>query len=387
MDISTLEENLKGTKAVELLSREILNSISQGDTARTDLLFDTVANTSKISKPSIAILLKKSLDGIEKSSTEIEERIRIYNRLIQWAEAHKRNLLKIDFDIRKIEGLFLMKDYEGALDLIRTTVKLLKKADDKLGLVKLFYLESKVFYALKNISKAKSALTLSKSTATFVYCPSFLQAKIDLLSGVYAADEKEYSISAGYIIEAMDGFSLAGDKEMTAQCCRYLILVKILDNKSAEIPSLLQNKVTSSVSKNDQCINMLSSIGKCVINRDLRQCKDIIDKNMTMIEADEFLMNHLISLCDSLIDANILKIIEPYSNINIEHIGNILNFSIEVIEDRIRRMILDEKIKGDIDQETMCINIQRDEVKKNYREEAEEILNVLSDAINTIISK
>ncbi|EIJ92937.1 uncharacterized protein NEPG_02336 [Nematocida parisii ERTm1] len=127
MDISALEENLKGTKAVELLSREILNSISQGDTARTDLLFDTVANTSKISKPSIAILLKKSLDGIEKSSTEIEERIRIYNRLIQWAEAHKRNLLKIDFDIRKIEGLFFNEGLRGSIEFNKNNGKIAEK--------------------------------------------------------------------------------------------------------------------------------------------------------------------------------------------------------------------------------------------------------------------
>lgn len=387
MDIGTLEERLKSIQAVDLVSAELSASISNGDSNRTDLLLDTIANTSKISKPSIAILLKKSLDIIEQNNTPLTERIRIYNRLIGWAEKNRRTLLKLDFDIRKIEGLLLMKNYNEALQLISTTVKVLKRADDKLGLVKLYYLESKVFYALKNISRAKSSLTLSKSTATFVYCPPFLQAKIDLLSSMYAADEKEYSISTGYIIEALDGFSLSHDAQMTVLCCRYLLLIKIMNGKAVEIESLMQHKDAFVAHREDPSIRMLCSIGKCVIERDLRKCRDIVDENAELIKSDEFMINHLRSLCDTLIDANILKIIEPYSNINIEYIGNVLNFNLDVIEDRLRKMILDEKIIGDIDQETMCINIQNKEVKKSYRTEAEEILDVLGDTINTILTK
>ncbi|KAI5190393.1 26S proteasome regulatory subunit N6 [Nematocida minor] len=387
MDIGLLEEGLKSPNAVELFTKELMKAITDGDSARTDALFSAVANASTISKPSIAILLKKSLDAIEKNSTPLQERIRIYNKLIEWAEVNRRNLLKIDFDMRKIEGLLLMGKYSEALELISTTAKVLKRADDKLGLVKLFYLESKVFYALKNISKAKSSLTMSKSTATFVYCPSFLQAKIDLLSAMYAADEKEYSISTGYIIEALDGFTLSQDQEMSVLCCRYLILIKIMNNKAVEIESLSQNKPVLQQHKDDACIKMLYEIGKCVLDRDLRKCRDIVDENVKLIESDEFLTNHLRCLCDNLIDSNILKIIEPYSNINIEYIAKVLNFNLDVIEDRLRRMILDEKIKGDIDQETMCINIQKSEDKKSHRAEAEEILNVLEDTISTILTK
>ncbi|KAH9385159.1 26S proteasome regulatory subunit N6 [Nematocida major] len=387
MNISSLEEKLKSSQAIDLVSSELMSSVLNGTSERTDLLLDTVANTSKISKPSIAILLKKALDVLEQNSAPLPERIRIYNRLIEWAEKNKRSLLKIDFDIRKIEGLLLMGEHNDALRLISETVQVLKKADDKLALVKLYYLESKVFYALKNISKAKSSLTLSKSTATFVYCPPFLQAKIDLLSSMYSADEKEYTISTGYIIEALDGFVLSHDAKMTVLCCRYLILIKIMNGKAAEIESLLQSKDAFVQSRDDECIKILCSIGKCVLDRDLRKCRSIVYENMSLIESDEFLMNHLKSLCDSLIDSNILKIIEPYSNINIEYIGNVLNFSLDVIENRLRRMILDEKIKGDIDQETMCINIQRNEAKKSHRAEAEEILDVLDDTINTILTK
>lgn len=387
MDIVLLEEGLKSKNALEIFNRELEKAISERDLSRTDVLFDTVTNTTKISKPSIAILLKKSLDTLEKNRTSLYERIRIYDRLIGWAERNRRNLLKIDFNIRKIEALLLLGSYDEALELISETAKVLKRADDKIGLVKLYYLESRVFYMLKNISKAKSSLTQSKSTATFIYCPPYLQAKIDLLSAIYTADEKDYLSATGHIIEALDGFSLSQDQDMALLCCRYLILIKIMDRKADEIESLQQNKTSMTPHKNDQCIKLLCEIGKCVLDRDLRRCKDLVDENMKLIESDEFITNHLRLLCDSLIDSNILKIIEPYSNINIQYIGDALNFSLDIIEDRLRNMILNGRIKGDIDQETMCINIQKTLPSRGHRAEAEEILGVLEDTLNTILTK
>ncbi|KAI5137206.1 26S proteasome regulatory subunit N6 [Nematocida ausubeli] len=386
MDIAALEDKLTSTHALEIFSTELSKSISQGDTNRTDLLIDTASNTKNLSKPSIAILLKSSLDALEKQQINPKERIRIYNRLIDWAQNNKRTLLKIDFDIRKIEGLLQLREYTAALDLIQQTVKLLKRADDKIGLVKLFYLESKVYYALHNISRAKSALTLSKSTATLVYCPSYMQAKIDLLSGVYAADEGEYGISAGYLVEAMDGFILSRDYSMGLICYRYLLLVKVMDGRSGEINSIIVNK-GSVFEEKDPVVDMLCKISTCVVNRDLQGCQKIVDSGSNLLGSDGFLMEHLRALCNSLIDANILKIIEPYSNISIGHIAEVLGFGVDVIEDRVRRMILDEKIRGDIDQETMCINIQKAQDGNNYRKEAQDILGILSETIDTILGK
>lgn len=435
-----ISEELKGKNGVEVFSSELVKSIEEANQSRTNELFDVLIN-SALSKSNIIIVIKKSLDRIERNNSSLYERIRIYDRLIKWSEINRRNLLKTDLEIRKIETLILLSKYTEAIELISSTNKKLKRTDDKLGLVKLYYLESKVFYLLKNLSKAKSSLTISKSTATFIFCPVLLQAKIDLLSSIYAADEKEYSISSNYIIEAIDGFTLSNETGLSILSIRYLILIKILDNKSAEIDSIIdrykikRNKIgrasqagdgsnrsgsgpngsingvsepsnrlgsSSSGSVNgsdrlstgssksdrmvtDRVIDLLVSISEYVMDRDINKCKELIDSNLELIREDDFLISHLRILCDNLVDANILKIIEAYSSIDIKYIGDRLNFSLEIIEDRIRRMILDEKIKGEIDQETMSINIYRENTGSNHRVEAEEILNVLEDTIETIV--
>ncbi|KAI5190769.1 26S proteasome regulatory subunit N6 [Nematocida sp. AWRm77] len=384
MDARTLEEKLSHIEGGSLVREEIVAAIHQKNIDRVEEVLDVIANAKSISRASSALLLKSSLDTVEKEGRGQIDCVRVYDRMIKWAESNRRNLLKLDFKMRKAENLLAQKHYKECLELIAETAKVLKQADDKIGLVKLYYLESKVYYELKNLPRAKSSLTLSRSTSTFVYCPSHLQAKMDLLNGVYLADERDYNTAVSYIMEALEGFSLAQDAKMGVQCARYLILMKIMENKVRDAKVLLSHKLVAP-HKKDQCIEMLGVIAACVGDRNLRECNDIIQKNLDTISQDRFLVSHLMFLCDNLIDSNILKIIEPYSNISVEYIGHTLGFDTPTIENRLRRMILDRRIIGTIDQETMCLNISTPlQTCRRAHGEVSEILSVLSDATQSI---
>ncbi|KAI5187565.1 26S proteasome regulatory subunit N6 [Nematocida homosporus] len=375
---------LTSPDAFATIRQEVSEAIHRNDAPYIQNTLHVIANSKDISKASAAIFLKNTLDLVEKEGLDKQEVIKLLDEMIAWAEQNKRKLLRLDFKMRKAETLLALKEYKECLALILETAKILKQEDDKLGLVKLYYLESKVYYELKNLPRAKSSLTQSKSTCTFVYCPPFLQAKIDLLNGVYLADERDYKTATSHILEALEGFSMVQNKEMAAQCARYLILMKIMENKTSEAKTLMGHKLVVPYQK-DVCIEMLGKINECVAERNLKDCNEIIQTNIKSISHDQFLINHLVYLCDTLIDSNILKIIEPYSNVNVEYIGNQLGFDMPTIENRLRRMILDSRIDGTIDQETMCISIKR-QVKGCHKEQAEmeDILNVLSEATNTI---
>lgn len=379
-----LEDVLAQTNAVKIIRERVADAISKKNISSVENILDMIANTQKVSKASSAILLKSTLDILEQEGMHKKDTICLYDRMIEWATEKKRNLLKLDFKMRKAEALLALKEYKACLTLIAETAKILKQADDKIGLVKLYYIESKVYYELKNLERAKSALTLAKSTSTFVYCPSFLQAKIDILNGIYLADEKDYKTATSYILEALEGFSITNNREMAVQCVRYILLVKIMENKTKEILGLLTHKLVAP-HKEDKCIEMLCSIAECVKEKNLSKCNEIIQKNIELISNDNFITSHLLCLCDSLLDENILKIIQPYSNINIEYIGEILGFDMHTIENRVRRMILDGRIEGNIDQETMCINIKRHNSRYNqHKKEVCDILQIFSEATNSI---
>lgn len=384
MDTHAFESGLARTNAIEMIRKHIASAISKQDISTIENILNTIANTEKVSKASASILLKNTLDILEQEGMAKKDTISLYDKMIDWAEKKKRNLLKLDFKMRKAEALLALKEYKACLSLITETAKILKQADDKIGLVKLYYIESKVYYELKNLAHAKSSLTLAKSTSTFVYCPSFLQAKIDILNGIYLADEKDYKTATSYILEALEGFSITQNTEMIIQCARYLVLVKIMESKTREISSLLSHKLISPY-KTDKCIELLCSIAECVEEKNLSKCNEILHRDINLISDDNFISNHLLCLCDSLLDENILKIIQPYSNVNIEYVGNLLGFDVPTIENRIRRMILDGRIEGDIDQETMCINIKKAHKPCcEQKKEISKILHVFSQVTNSI---
>lgn len=72
----------------------------------------------------------------------------------------------------------------GVIDPILMKVR---KADDKLLLVELYLLESKINYRVNNYTKAKASLTASRANANNVYCQPVVMAEIDLMSGILYA--------------------------------------------------------------------------------------------------------------------------------------------------------------------------------------------------------
>lgn len=344
---------------------------------------DLIGHTEKITKATASVLLKHALDEMELNIQHSDETIQVYDHALSWAAEKKRNLLVLDLKMRKAEALLALDRLKPCLDLLSETEKTLKKIDDKMGLVKLYYLESKVYYKLRNLPRAKSSLTLSRSTSTMVYCPPLVQAKMDLLNSMYLADEREYKTAAAYALDAVEGFALAKDTKLGVVSVRYLLLMKIMEKKTRELQTLLAHKHVAPYKK-DKCVEMLCEVGRCVSERNLKKCNDIIESNAEEVSGDRFMSSHLLFLCDSLIDANILKIIEPYSAVRVEYISEALGFDTATIENRLRRMILDERIKGTIDQETMCLTISKDRPVKKYRRDTKEIMQVLVSATDAI---
>lgn len=80
----------------------------------------------------------------------------------------------------------------------------MRKADDKLLLVELYLLESKINYRIRNFAKAKASLTASRANANNVYCQPSIIAEIDLMSGILYAQDQDYKTSYSYFYEALE---------------------------------------------------------------------------------------------------------------------------------------------------------------------------------------
>ena len=88
-----------------------------------------------------------------------------------------------------------------AIELIVPLIAGLKKLDDKALLVEAHLVEAKVHHGLRNLPKAKAALTSSRTAANAIYVQPNLQSQIDSMSGVLHTEERDYNTAHSYFLE------------------------------------------------------------------------------------------------------------------------------------------------------------------------------------------
>lgn len=306
-------------------------------------------------------IIKLVFESISIDITNFEKLRTFLNSLIDWAKDKK--MLKLDLECKLITVYLAVGKYTECLTKIADVLKELKKYDDKSNLIALYVCESKAYYELMDFSKAKSSLTSARALAVSSACRAQLQAQIDLLNGMYLSDEKSFDTAISYFVESMEGFLQDNVISDAKVALRYIVLNKILLGKYDDIHSTLSSKVTKQL-RNDQFIDILCAAAKFCKNRDLHSYNDLLSANSIILDNDLYTKRHLLYLYNILLDKNILKIIEPYSHVKIGFIAAKLHLSEDIIEEKLRKMILDKKIVGILDHDTQCLILYESEAKE-----------------------
>ncbi|OPJ78886.1 26S proteasome non-ATPase regulatory subunit 11 [Patagioenas fasciata monilis] len=303
---------------------------------------------NSISKAKAARLVRSLLDLFLDMEAATGQEVDLCLECIEWAKSEKRTFLRQALEARLVSLYFDTKRYQEALQLGSQLLRELKKMDDKALLVEVQLLESKTYHALSNLPKARAALTSARTTANAIYCPPKLQAALDMQSGIiHAAEEKDWKTAYSYFYEAFEGYdSIDNPKAITA--LKYMLLCKIMLNIPEDVQALVSGKLALRYAGRQT--EALKCVAQASKNRSLADFEKALTDYKVELRDDPIINTHLAKLYDNLLEQNLIRVIEPFSRVQIEHISSLIKLSKAQVERKLSQMILDKKFHGILDQ-------------------------------------
>ena len=389
--VALLEKQVSPTDDAGLRDQEIaVNALGKlyHDTNNIQALSDLVRRskqfTSAFSKGKTAKIVRELIDLFSDIPGALDTQISVTRECIDWAVETKRTFLRQNLEIRLIVMLHESGKNGEALKIIAPLLKELRKLDDKMQLVEVQLLESKIYHSLRNLPKSKAALTSTRTAANAIYCPPLLQASLDLQSGILHADDKDYKTAYSYFYEALEGFSSQEDPR-AIDTLKYMLLSKIMLGATDDVESILSSKIGSKYS--GPAVEAMRAISKAYQDRVLNEFNNIVEQHKEELKNDPVIRSHLSGLYDALLENNLIKIIEPFSQVEISHIAKLIGLGITQVEDKLSQMILDKVISAVLDQGAGFLVIYDEPESDKTYEAALDTLQHMSTVVDLLYEK
>lgn len=380
---STDDAQLKEQEAALLrlggLYRDTQNAEALAETVRSSRTF-----MSSIAKAKTAKLVRTLIDYFEGIPGSQQTQIQATKENAEWAKSERRIFLKQNLETKLIGLYFESKNYREALPLIDTLLRELKKLDDKMILTEVHLLESKVNHAISNLPKAKAALTSARTAANSIYCPPTLQAQLDMQAGVLHAEDKDYTTAYSYFFETLEGFALQEDARAPL-ALKYMLLCKIMLNLSDDVNSIISGKHATKYAGRD--VDAMKAVAKAHEDRSLEGFEQALRTYKEELSNDPIVKNHLSALYDTLLEQNLLRVIEPYSRVEIAHIAKEVRQPVREVEVKLSQMILDKVFHGILDQGAGCLVVYDQPVEDKTYQVTLDTLKHVGNVIDSLYKK
>ncbi|NWQ83803.1 PSD11 ATPase, partial [Columbina picui] len=349
---------------------------------------------NSISKAKAARLVRSLLDLFLDMEAATGQEVDLCLECIEWAKSEKRTFLRQALEV--FVGRKFSVGYKGSCSSPLPGSQLLrelKKMDDKALLVEVQLLESKTYHALSNLPKARAALTSARTTANAIYCPPKLQAALDMQSGIiHAAEEKDWKTAYSYFYEAFEGYdSIDNPKAITA--LKYMLLCKIMLNIPEDVQALVSGKLALRYAGRQT--EALKCVAQASKNRSLADFEKALTDYKVELRDDPIINTHLAKLYDNLLEQNLIRVIEPFSRVQVNVSSKYNNALVPLspaaaliyLNPKFPKFLLSVISTGILDQgEGVLIIFDEPPVDKTYEAALETIQN-MSKVVDSLYNK
>ncbi|KAJ1990664.1 26S proteasome regulatory subunit rpn6 [Dimargaris cristalligena] len=329
-------------------------------------------------------IIKTLIEHFSQIPNSLDLQIEICKESVEWSKREKRLFLKQSLETR-LAALYLEnKMYSDALSLISPLLTELKRLDDKMVLVEVQLLESKVYYALRNLPKARAALTSARTSANAIYCPPLVQATLDMQSGILHAEERDYKTAYSYFYETLEGYS-SQDDPLAVMALKYMLLCKVMLNQADDVNAIVHGKLALRYSGNE--VDAMRAIAKAHQNRSLGDFEKALGQYRHELGDDPIVRSHLAKLYDTLLEQNLIRVIEPFSRVEIAHIAHLVRLPTDQVEKKLSQMILDQVFHGVLDQGAGCLIVFDPPVGNKFYDSALDTLKNMGNVVDSLFQK
>lgn len=358
------QRNAKGVAEVITVSRSFVSTTAKAKTAK---------------------LIRTLLDCFNPIPDSQKIQIEVLTENIAWAKREKRIFLKHSLETRLVGLQLDTLQYKPALALIDTLLVELKRLDDKMILTEVHLLESRVYRGTGNLAKAKAALTSARTAANSIYCPPYLQARLDLQSGILHAEDKDYTTAYSYFFETFENLSTQDDPGALG-ALKYMLLCKVMLNLPEDVTSLLSIKLALKYAQLRD-VESMRAIARAHQKRNLADFEKALKDYQQELSSDPTIRTHLAALYDTLLEQNLLRIVEPYSVVEVEHIAQQVGQGRQAVELKLSQMILDKVFQGVLDQGRGCLIVFDEPAADNTYGAAIDTLEQVGKVVDSLYAK
>ncbi len=196
----------------------------------------------------------------------------------------------------------------------------------------------------------KSAIPHPLIMGLFDFCCS-IQIKTNLLGvirecgGKMHLREQEYEKAHTDFFEAFKNYDEPGSPRRIT-CLKYLVLANMLMRSTINPFDSQEAKPY----KDNPDIQAMTNLIGAYQNNNIQEFEMILHKNRQSIMDDQFIREHIEILLRTIRTKVLVKLIKPYTKIRIQFLAQELNIDIDEVENLLVSCILDQTVRGKIDQ-------------------------------------
>ncbi|KAL1924125.1 uncharacterized protein VTP21DRAFT_7160 [Calcarisporiella thermophila] len=220
-------------------------------------------------------------------------------------------------------------------------------------LLEIFALEIQMYTETKNNKKLKELYQQCLHVKSAIPHPRIMGV-IRECGGKMHMYEKEWEKAQTDFFESFKNYDEAGSPQRI-QVLKYLVLASMLTESQINPFDSQETKPY----KTDPQIVSMTNLVSAYQRKEISEFEKILRENHATIMDDGFIRQHIDDVLKTIRTQVLVKLIKPYSRIEIPFISRQLNIPEVEVEDLLIGLILDNKISGRIDQVNQRLELDR----------------------------